>query len=635
MLKDTLKDVLKLESAIRTLLGNNKTTNRIMVESKRIPDNDVRKTWLEQLVRLIVCKDDTFIKMLEFVRIPVGPEEFLLSPTYLGKKGEVYPEVLAEYVDLCTPGKYDEAVLTGGIGAAKTTLGLYAQAYQLYYISCLRNPQRTYGLDPSTEIKIIFQSLRESTARGVDYSRFRAMIEKSPYFNQVFPYEKGTKAVLKFPHRIMVTPLTGSETAAIGENVIGGIIDEINFMNKVQNSKQSADGGTYDQAVELYNSIARRRKSRFMSGGRMAGLLCVVSSKRLPGEFTDRKMQEAKHNPRIFVYDKRVWDIKPNAFKSGMFRIHIGDETKRPRILNDYDVIPKEEEHLIDHIPVEFKQEFVDDITKAVRDIAGHTTLATTPFLSNSEKVIAAFTDRPQIATVPRVDFINVKCQVSAKLCKRNPQFHRFAHIDLGLTGDSAGVAIGHVPQFIHVEETGMYMPLIKYDMILEVAPPLGGEIEFAKIRKLLLTLRDLGLPIKWVTLDSYQSIDTLQILRSHGFVTGLQSMDTSLVPYDTLKTAIYDGRVDFPMDIKARTELLALEINHLKRKVDHNEQNTKDVSDSLAGVAFGLTQRREIWAQHKVPINMMIVQDKDTLRAQTNKTQSFDPDVVLSTLRR
>ncbi|APD18896.1 hypothetical protein [Vibrio phage J14] len=39
---------------------------------------------------------------------------------------------------------YFEIVLTGGIGTAKTTLELWNTAYQLYLLSCLKNPQKIF-----------------------------------------------------------------------------------------------------------------------------------------------------------------------------------------------------------------------------------------------------------------------------------------------------------------------------------------------------------------------------------------------------------------------------------------------------------------------------------------------------------
>ena len=128
--------------------------------------------------------------------------------------------------------------------------------------------------------------------------------------------------------------MAGTETAAIGQNVMGGLIDELNYMAVVEKSRVAVDKGTYDQAILLYNSIARRRKSRFMENGKLPGILCLVSSKKYPGQFTDQKVPEADKDPTIFVYDRRVWDIKPDDFgNQGWFPVFAGDMTRKPRIL--------------------------------------------------------------------------------------------------------------------------------------------------------------------------------------------------------------------------------------------------------------------------------------------------------------
>ena len=62
------------------------------------------------------------------------------------------------------------------------------------------------------------------------------------------------------------------------------------------------------------------------------------------------------------------------------------------------------------------------------------------------------------------------------------------AHVDLGLTGDSAGVAVGWAEGFTNVprsDNTFELMPQINFDLILEVKPPPNGEIEFENIRRL------------------------------------------------------------------------------------------------------------------------------------------------------
>jgi len=179
-------------------------------------------------------------------------------------------------------------------------------------------------------------------------------------------------------------------------------------------------------------------------------------------------------------------------------------------------------------------------------------------------------------------------------------------HLDLAVTGDSAGVAIGCVDGFTRIvrgESEVETLPKIHIDALLEVRPPRGGEIKFYKIRSLLYKLREYGLNLKWMTADTYQSKDSMQILRQKGFITGEQSLDTSTVPYDILKTALYDGRISAPRHDKCARELAQLERDTKRGKIDHPMLGSKDVADSLAGVVFGLTMRREIWSQFGIDL--------------------------------
>ena len=142
-------------------------------------------------------------------------------------------------------------------------------------------------------------------------------------------------------------------------------------------------------------------------------------------------------------------------------------------------------------------------------------------------------------------------------------------------------------------------LPVITIDFALEVIPPRGGEIQISRIREMIYALRDkMGINITWVSIDQYQSADSIQVLRRKGFTSGIQSMDRTPVPYETLKQALYDGRVIAPAHQKLQQELLALEFNVKKNKVDHTSQSSKDISDALAGIVFGLSQRRAVWAR-------------------------------------
>lgn len=553
--------------------------------------------------------------ILQLKRYPVDVEEFMFGNSHLKRpRKEIYPEVLSELYKINNPGghritnPYTEAVFTGGIGSAKTTTALYTTAYQLYVMSCFKDPHSSFGMDSTSEILLIFQSLTGSHAQSVDYTRFREICEQSHYFTSVFPFDHNLKKTLKFPGRIEVKAI-GSDSGAIGQNVVGGLIDELNFMAITESSKRSIDRGTYNQALSIYNGISRRRKTRFMDAGFMPGILCLVSSKRYPGEFTDKKLEEAKTDSTIYIYDKRVWDVKPaGTFNRGMFSVFIGDLTRKAHIIQEEEVLAPEDLDLVVRVPEEFRQDFEDDIIGALRDIAGVGTLARYPYMLNVAKINSGFNKVPSVFTVQETDFVFPKLGLLLDRLK-DKHLPRWVHIDLAVTGDSCGMAIGHVPGFKHMARVEgknrdhESMPIIRFDGVLRIKPPKNDEIKFYKVRDILYLLRDNGLNVKWVTFDSFQSVDSIQILKQKGFVSGVQSVDTTTVPYEFTKSAFYEDRIELPEHTHCLTELLSLEKDNKTGKIDHPPQGSKDVSDAVAGVVYGLTMRREIWGMFNVPI--------------------------------
>lgn len=553
-----------------------------------------------------VAKDPAyFSSFIKYKHIPVSPREFIESPSYMDSKDLLWPVVLDEFCEI-NSGKYFEIVLTGGIGVAKTTLALYSQAYQLYKLSCLKNPHEEFGLDPSSEILIVFQSISKELAKSVDYTRFRSMISKAPYFKAHFRFNEDLFSEMQFPNRIVVKPIIGVSSGAIGQNVISGVLDECNFMAVVEGSKQSKTNGTHDQAVDNYNAIARRRESRFMVKGEIPGLLCLVSSRNYPGQFTDIKEAEALTNSKIYVYDKRLWELQPDRFSGDTFKVFVGDATRKPYVIDsdiDEDVFNSD---LVMDIPIEYRKQFDNDILNALRDIAGVSTLALHPFMIQTELVHRCFGLRKSVVSRDDCDFVNTKLKVYPdRIINRTSP--RFIHVDLALTKDSAGVSMGYVDNFVDINR-GDYLetlPVISFDMILEVCVPKNGEIKLENIRRLIYGLRDkLGVPIKWVSFDGFNSRDSMQLLHQHGFIVQYISVDKTTTPYDITRQAFYDGRIIAPMHTKAVKELVSLELNTKKQIVDHPPLGSKDVSDSMAGCTYGLTMLRESWITHGVSLS-------------------------------
>lgn len=553
---------------------------------------------------------------------PMDPRTFFTSKDGMNAARVIYPKVLDELVDLNSwefdpilgmRSRYYECVATGSIGSAKTTLGLYTLAYQTHVLACLRDPHGLFDLDPSTEIMMILQSAKEDLARIVDFARLRSMYERAPWFKAHFRFDARVREACMFPNRIQVKFVSGSALSALGQNVIGGIIDEINFMQVVEKSKRKiAAGGLYDQAKELYNTIARRRESRFMKLGWVPGMLILSSSSKFPGEFTDVKKAEAARNKRIKVYDKRHWDIAPDGTYGGeTWPLLVGDALHQPKIMTEEEAaaLSPKLQHLIMRVPVEVRHQFENDLYGAVRDVAGVSTRAIRPFLFD----VAALSDcfREDVLSVfegAEVDFAGKLCRILPERFE-SPEEPRWVHIDLGLTSDSAGLAIGWCSGFRVMErgpKLSEMLPVIRFDGVLRVKPPPGGgEIEFARLRKIIYTLRSLGLNIMWVSLDSWQSIDTIQIVRNKGYIADILSLDKKPLPYDIARTAIVDRRVEAPYYEHVMLEWAQLERDEKTLKVDHPPNGSKDVADATAGVIYGLTTRRETWARYNMLARM------------------------------
>jgi len=534
-------------------------------------------------------------------KYPVSVREFVTGADYLNDHS-IYPKNLAALEQLNNAdglrigSQYTEAILAGGIGVGKTSIAIISLAYQIYQLTCLKNPQALFDLSPTSEIVFAVQSPTEKLAKSVGYGRLREMILGARCFKGLNSPDSKIKSEMKFRNGVVLRPLSGATTAALGQNVLGGMLDEIAFANYVQRSTRTRDQDVFDQAEQQYNTIAKRRKSRFMKNGRLPGLLCLVSSPQHPDDLLERKLREASSDSSVYVYRERLWDVKASSYSEERFSVFVGDENRPPRILAEHE---EKESGMVDEVPVDFLTDFERDIDGAIRDICGRPSLAISPFFRNKARVLDAFKGN-NIINLEAVDFTTQKIQRKKGEYFQDPHRPRWVHCDLALTRDSAGLAIGHVQSFHEFE--GELKPIIVVDMVLEILPPKLGEINFQEIRNLLYRLRkSQSLNIKWVSFDGYQSSDSRQLLAQRGFETGLVSMDKTIEPYECLRTAIYDGRVLIPPHVKLQRELLSVEYDLRKGKVDHPTHGSKDVADALAGVVYGLTNRRAVWADHNI----------------------------------
>ena len=60
---------------------------------------------------------------------------------------------------------------------------------------------------------------------------------------------------------------------------------------------------------------------------------------------------------------------------------------------------------------------------------------------------------------------------------------------------------------------------------------------------------------------------------------------------YESLRIAVTEGRVRFPNDATVISELLALELDQKRQRIDHPPNGSKDSADALAGAVYQLSR--------------------------------------------
>lgn len=565
-----------------------------------------------EFIETLIRHDGDLERIVGVTHEPVDVNRFMDDDYFLGLGDQIYPEVRAA-IKTIIEGGYIEALLMGAVGIGKSTLAQIVTAYHLYLLSCEKWPQAKFGLMPTSTIVIAMLNRSDYLAQQVTYGEFRSFMENVPYFNEHYPFIRDKKSEMEFPKgRVSIIASAAFNNKLLGMNIIGGCVDEMNFMQVVERSKQSREGGEFNQAKAIYNALVRRRKSRFATVGKMPGCLCMISSKGGPDDFTELRVKEVQteNDDLTYIWDKPQWDVVPaDRFSGKKFFVEVGTERTNSRIIDDpSDAMPGAK---VLTIPVEMKIDFERDMEGSLRDFAGISTLSKRPFFYSRESIWNCGTlwEHNQMdSPFGDVHEIVVSDETLPQVLKDykiiRPFAPRFIHVDLAIKGDACGLSCGHVADVIPVKSKGRHgelviedLPVVAYDVVLRLVPPRGGEIEISLVRKVIYMLRDAGLPVKMVTFDQFQSSDSQQILRRAGMRSEHLSVDgtKSKEAYSGLRSGMFGGRVWMHEYDLAFREIAQLEEDD-KGVIDHPTHSSKDVADSICGVYTALMRNRSTW---------------------------------------
>lgn len=522
-----------------------------------------------------------------------------------------------------------EVILTGCIGAGKSTAGLGGMAYDICHLLHLKSPQTFYGgLGDQTRMVFALFNTTKTRAQSVLYDQMIAGFRHSPYFMEQLDRagtglddfivqppashrrkksttEKLEKSAPIFPNRVDL--IFGSRALdIIGDTVVGAILCELNFQTVVA-----------EQAYKNYNETRRRIISRFTNLQSYPGRLWLDSSSSDDLAFLESHIEQVKNDALTEIFSPALWEVKePTIPYSGeTFTLFAGDSANDPFIVTSPEQLEGVDEASLVEVPVEHKTDFLRNIHASIKELAGRTIRSNIKLIPSVELLDASLTLHSpikdlEVTTVDFFDNSQLIDRIDVDELIKDPT-PRIIHIDLSEgRRDRASVGCSKITGMVNSRRTDPTTnlevvtrdPIFVTDFVLYIAPKTGHDIPLSKIKNFLLDLRDRGLKIFQVSTDGYQSANLRQDLTLANMRCALQSVDKTREPYDLVKDCILEGRWHGPDHPILRQEFKDLidkgkKIDHPLRAFDESGETyrgSKDGTDTVAGSLFQAMQHME-----------------------------------------
>jgi hypothetical protein len=548
---------------------------------------------------------------------PVDVVDF--TEKVLGLKGQIWSRLLDKLVEAWHGGDYWLVVLDGATGWGKTTFVKISLAYLFYNAIALKNPQRAFGFARGSQLSILGIGKTKEQSKNIIMNDLRVMFKNSPFFEKLRKLRRlyTTRTEIREPHKGVYLLVAGSlhDENILGLNLLGAVMEEANFWGVLLKSKK---GTNYNIATEVFEQLLRRFYSRHSDIVRRAEelpfipKLIVASSNYYRHDLTEQLREEWEGREGVYFAKMATWDTKPvSMFSPKAFKVCIGNHLQIPRIIDSIKdcsgclIHPNKTyktcKHQIVEVPEDFRYAFERDIIGAMRDFVGIAYNAIEPFIRYPEKLYACIDDSITAIFTKELQLVKKGGRYELYLPDIELPLRidkpRYAHVDLGLKYDATGFAMGYVDRvekFERIDANGFktteYLPVIVVDFMVKIEPPEDGEIPIEEVRKLIYWLSSKGIRFKQITFDMFQSVDSMQILQSKGYNTDYFSVDRDTDAYYTFRNALYDGRLKLVRYQPFIDEVLSLEDDLERGKVDHPPDGSKDVADAVASVVYHCT---------------------------------------------
>lgn len=515
---------------------------------------------------------------------------------------------------------YQEAFLVWGKGSGKDLCVALVQCWVAHILLCLKNPQSYLNLAPGESIDIPVIAYNLSQAKYVYFQKFTNRIKTWIWLLQTIDSlklglpahkwlkdkENGGKVGkdhIELPYSINCWSLPSTPASGEGKNIIFFTLDELAAF---------ASDNKMNQAKEIHSMVTSSARTRF--GNRWKGF--AISFPRHGGDYMMTITDQAKKGLLRGTYAtiQATWDINPNVkqsdFADDFERDPEGSLAKfacKPPAQED--AYFKDYSLLLYHAsgaPLDLLQRYLDLPEEELRAIAlrGHT------------PIIEA--DRYGDPILDRRGFPKLARWFRGQKSPAGNSYTYWVHLDPGASGDAFGFAMGHNHQLkggglspqidIAFRWTGrmfkdfgeIIRPAWFADTVEQRQTITAREVDFRTVREFLYFLRQArGFDIR-VTVDTWNSLDSIQELRQREFQVAERIVNKE--DYDHYKSLVYSAQLRYYAYSILVDETVKLQLIHGTRvdaprtiQGDSTTLNShKDVADAVASVCRNLALSKD-----------------------------------------
>lgn len=578
--------------------------------------------------------------MAEHMGIPLWPVQQEDLEAFLGSTTADAKRLFSQD----PPGEHNCGVLAWGKGSGKDLLSSGALAWFVHVLLCMRNPQEFLGLEQTEAIDLALASPTLRQTRRITFTKLRNRLKNWDWLHRRCAelgirnpdryLKRATEAAdfVELPHKIRIHNLPLIATSTEGFNLLAFILSEFAGME----SEVGAETAT--EVLSAFISSGKTRYKRAWKG-------FLASFPRSSNDPQEKiiEQHEAGEFPELYVVRRATWEVHPGRkfedFESD-FRRNPEDSWAK------YGAKPRAATDNYFRSPELIVRHSSGGDRKLLQKYFSHLNPAQLDWLANRVPDPIAARDFVEDVLLDEWGFPRLHDWFRGKEAT-----DYYAHIDIGLSRDSTGMAIGHLEQ----TEAGQ-LPVL--DLVFRWKAThfaqfgdirrhdwRGGdpytervdaaEIDLHTVTDFTIALQRLrGFNFEMVSCDGFNSAQLMQTLLQADIPVSLHVVNKA--DYDEFKGLIYSRQIQYRCDRILFHELNKLEIRGQKVEAprtragagDKGTDSHKDLADAAARVAARLCQMVASTEDFVVLPEVGEDAGEDAIATPKGKIESIEPPV-------